>query len=243
VIKVREAGRVRAQSVLIVTGVNAEGYREVLGLQVGDSETEQSWRALFAWLKERGLQGVDLVVSDDHGGLVKAIQTQFQGASWQRCQTHFSRNILSGCPKVLQAELAAQLRLVFEAPDLATARTQRDTLLTSYEAQAPQAMATLEYGFDDATAVLALPTPYRKRLRTTNSLERLNQEVRRRERVIRIFPNRESAVRLIGAVLLEQDELWSTGHRYFRMEPYWAWRQGHQPESPLADAATTVAAD
>lgn len=207
VIKVREAGRVRAQSVLIVTGINADGYREVLGVQVGDSETEQSWRALFAWLTERGLQGVDLVVSDDHGGLVRAIATQFQGASWQRCQTHFSRNILARCPKALQPHLAAHLRLVFEAPDLTTARTQRDAILAAYAEQAPQAMRTLEDGFDDATAVLALPQPYRKRLRTTNSLERLNQEIRRRERVIRIFPNRESAMRLIGAVLMEQDEL------------------------------------
>lgn len=240
VIKVREAGRVRAQSMLIVTGINADGYREVLGVQVGHSETEQSWRALFVWLKARGLHGVDLVVSDDHAGLVKAIQTQFQGASWQRCQTHFSRNILAGCPKALQAELAAQLRLVFEAPDLTTARTQRDTILTAYADRAPQAMTTLEHGFDDATAVLALPAPYRKRLRTTNSLERLNQEIRRRERVIRIFPNRESALRLIGAVLMEQDELWSTGHRYFRMEPYWAWRQ-HQEEDSLT--AFTNAAD
>lgn len=239
VIKVRQAGQVRAQSMLIVTGVNADGYREVLGLQVGDSETEQSWRALFAWLKERGLQGVDLVVSDDHGGLVNAIQTQFQGASWQRCQTHFSRNILARCPKALQPHLAAQLRLVFEAPDLATARVQRDAVVTTYEDQAPQAMRTLEDGFDDATAVLALPTPYRKRLHTTNGLERLNQEIRRRERVIRIFPNRESALRLIGAVLMEQDEMWSTGHRYLRMESYWAWR--HQQEDPMV--ALTNAAD
>jgi putative transposase len=237
VIKVRHTGRVRAQSVLLVTGVNADGYREVLGLQVGDSETEQSWRTLFAWLTERGLHGVDLVVSDDHGGLVKAIATQFQGASWQRCQTHFSRNILAGCPKALQAEVAAQLRLLFEAPDLATARTQRDAIMEDYAGQAPRAMATLEHGFDDATAVLALPAPYRKRLRTTNSLERLNQEIRRRERVIRIFPNRESAMRLIGALLMEQDELWSTGHRYLRMESYWAWRQVGQCEPVTADAA------
>jgi putative transposase len=241
VIKVRHAGRVRAQSVLLVTGINAGGFREVLGVQVGDSETEQSWRSVFGWLTDRGLHGVDLVVSDDHSGLVRAIQTQFQGASWQRCQTHFSRNMLASCPTALQAELAAQLRLVFEAPDLTTARAQRDAILRAYEQQAPQAMATLENGFDDATAILALPAPYRKRLRTTNSQERLNQEIRRRERVIRIFPNHESAFRLIGAVVMEQDELWSTGHRYFRMEAYWAWRHD-QPE--LASAVhSTPAAD
>jgi putative transposase len=113
-----------------------------------------------------------------------------------------------------------------------------DAMLTAYEDRAPQAMTTLENGFDDATAVVALPAPYRKRLRTTNSLERLNQEIRRRERVIRIFPNRESAIRLIGAVFMEQHGLWSTGHRYFRMEPYWAWRQQQEdPPTAPTDAA------
>jgi putative transposase len=231
VITVRHEGRVRNQSALLAIGINGAGYREILGLQLGDSETEASWAAFFAWLKDRGLHGVDLVVSDDHKGLVAAIRTHFQGASWQRCQTHFSRNILAGCPNALHGQLAAQLRLLFEAADLEHARRRRDEIQEAYGDRAPKAMATLEDGFDDATAVLVLPEPYRKRLRTTNSLERLNQEIRRRERVIRIFPNRESALRLLGALLMEQDEEWATGRRYLRMDAYWQWRRRSEQES------------
>jgi transposase-like protein len=223
-LKVRERGRVRSVSALIATGVNKEGYREILGLQLGDSESEQSWSTFFRWLKGRGLSGVDLVVSDNHGGLTTAIRVQFQGASWQRCQMHLSANVSSAAPKALQEELHARVRAIFEAPDLPTARTLLAQVVADYEQQAPTAVGILERGFDDATAVLALPRPYRKRLRTTNGQERLNEEIRRRERVIRIFPNRESAIRLLGALLMEQDEQWSTGKRYFEMTVYWQWR-------------------
>jgi len=223
-IRVRKGGRVRMQSVLIATGINRDGYREVLGLKVGDSESEGIWSEFFGWLKGRGLRGVDLVVSDDHKGLVKAITTHFQGATWQRCQTHFVRNILDACPKSLQGELHGRLRLIFDAPDMATARQLLNDVVRDYGSRAPRAVERLEAGFEDAMAVMSLPEQYRRRLRTTNGVERLNQEVRRRERVIRIFPNEESALRLIGAVLMEIDETWSTGHRYFDMEEYWRWR-------------------
>ena len=224
-VKVREDGRVRAVSALVATGVNAQGYREVLGLQVGDSESERTWMEFFAWLKGRGLSGVDLLVSDHHGGLVKAVQQQFQGATWQRCQTHLSANIADATPKALQEELHARLRPIFDAPDEATARTLLASFVHDYQTSAPAAGATLERGFDDATAVLALPAPYRKRLRTTNGVERLNEEIRRRERVIRIFPNRASVLRLVGALLMEQDEAWTTGKRSFDMTAYWQWRE------------------
>jgi transposase-like protein len=229
VLKVRERGQVRAMSALLAIGVNAQGYREVLGVQLGDSESEASWTSLFTWLKRRGLQGVDLVVSDDHGGLVKAVRQHFQGATWQRCQTHLARNVLDAAPKVLHDELHARMRAVFEAPDEATARTLLAKLIADYANQASAAIATLERGFDDATAVLALPAPYRKRLRTTNGVERLNEEIRRRERVIRIFPNRESVIRLLGALLMELDEQWTTGHRYFEMAAYSHWRAAQEP--------------
>jgi putative transposase len=221
VLKVREGGHVRAVSALVAVGVNELGYREILGLQLGDSESERSWVAFFLWLKGRGLAGVDLVVSDHHGGLVKAIRVQFQGASWQRCQTHLSANVADATPKALQEEVHGRLRALFNAPDPETARTLLATFVADFEQHAPAAVATLERGFDDALAVLALPLPYRTRLRTTNSVERLNEEIRRRERVIRIFPNRESVIRLLGALLMEQDELWSTGPRYFEMAAYW----------------------
>jgi putative transposase len=179
---------------------------------------------LLDWLKRRGLHGVDLVVSDDHGGLVKAVRVQFQGATWQRCQTHLARNVLDAAPKALHDELHARVRAIFEAPDLETAHTLLDKLVSDYAERAPAAVATLERGFDDATAILALPAAYHKRLRTNNGLERLNEEIRRRERVIRIFPNRESVIRLLGALLSELDEQWTTGHRYVEMAAYWQWR-------------------
>ncbi len=225
VIRVRKGGRVRLSSVLLATGINREGYREILGLMLGDSESEATWSEFFGKLKGRGLGGVDYVVSDDHKGLVNAVETHFQGASWQRCQTHFIRNLLDACPKALQEEFHGRLRLVFDAPDLDTARRLKDDLVRDYASRAPKAVARLEEGFDDATAVMALPAKYRKRLRTTNGVERLNEEIRRRERVIRIFPNEESVERLIGAVLMEIDETWTTGHRYFDMTEYWEWRK------------------
>jgi transposase-like protein len=178
----------------------------------------------FRWLKSRGLSSVDLVVSDHHGGLTTAIRIQFQGASWQRCQMHLSANVSSAAPKAVQEELHARVRTIFEAPDLPTARTLLAKIVADFEDQAPTALGILERGFDDATAVLAMLRPYRKRLRTTNVQERLNAELRRRERVIRIFPNRESAIRLLGALLMEQDEQWSTGKRSFDMAAYWQWR-------------------
>jgi transposase-like protein len=225
IIRVRKGGRVRLCSVLLATGINREGYREILGLMIGDSESEATWSEFFSRLKARGLGGVDLVVSDDHKGLVNAVQTHFQGASWQRCQTHFRKNLLDACPKALQEEFHGRLGVLFNAPDLDTARRLKDDLLRDYADRAPKAVQRLEEGFDDVMAVMALPAKYRKRLRTTNSVERLNEEIRRRERVIRIFPNEESAERLIGAVLMEIDEAWTTGHRYFDMAQYWEWRK------------------
>jgi transposase-like protein len=241
VIKVREGGQVRSCSALIATGVNEEGYREILGLQLGDSESERSWTAFFRWLKSRSLSGVDLVVSDNHGGLTNAVRVQFQGASWQRCQMHLSANISSAAPKALQEDLHARVKAIFDAPDLPTARTLLAQVAADYEMLAPTAIATLERGFDDATAVLALPRPYRQRPRTTNGQERLNEEIRRRERVIRIFPNRSSSLRLLGALLMEQDEQWSTGKRYFDMTAYWQWRESQSaPAAPEGGQSQTV---
>lgn len=224
VIRVRKGGRVRLSSVLLATGINREGYREILGLMLGDSESEDTWSEFFDQLKARGLRGVDLVVSDDHKGLVNAIETHFQGATWQRCQTHFIRNILDACPKSLQSELHGRLRAIFDALDMETARRLLNETIEAFSARAPKVVERLEAGFEDAMAVMALPERYRKRLRTTNGVERLNQEIRRRERVIRIFPNEESAIRLIGAVLVEIDEAWSCGPRYFDMTEYWEWK-------------------
>ncbi len=216
-LKVREEA-VKSRGLLIALGVNEEGIREVLGFRVADSESEQSWGEFFQSLKKRGLTSPTLVTSDNHGGLVSALKKQFQGVTWQRCQTHFSRNLLDYTPKALQPQMKESIRDVYEATDLTSARMAKDRLLEEYEKKAPKAMKLLDEAFDDITAVLILPLKYRKRLRTTNGLERLNQEVRRRERVIRIFPNQASVIRLLGALLMEHDERWSTGRKYLDME-------------------------
>jgi transposase-like protein len=226
--KVREDGRIRSRGVLIATGINTDGYREVLGFQAGDSESESTWSELFAWLKSRGLKGVDLITSDSHGGLVSAIRKEFQGTAWQRCQTHFMRNILDTAPKSLQTEIHGRVRAILDAPDLQTARLLLAQTIEAFESKASKAMKVLEEGFDDATAVLALPERYRKRLRTTNSVERMNEEIRRRERVIRIFPHRESLERLIGALLMEIDEKWASGKKYLDMSEYLEWREANE---------------
>ena len=237
VLKAREDERVRARSALIASAVTAAGYREIVGLTLGDSEAEARWGDFFASLKQRGLSGVDLVVSDHHGGVVQAVKTHFQGASWQRCQTHFTANIRSAAPRAGQRELKSHLRGLFTAADPRAARALLQTVHAAFATWAPKALEVLDAGFEDAIAVLARPEPYRVRRRTTNAQERLNEELRRRERVIRIFPSRASVVRLLGALLMEWDEQWATGKRYLSMDLYWQWKQHQQQKGQAAPAA------
>jgi len=233
-IKVRRDEAVRSTSALIAIGINEEGYREVLGLDIGDSESEGTWERLFKRLRDRGLRGVELITSDDHRGLVKALRRQFQGAAWQRCQTHLMRNVLGQTPRHLKAEMTAWLRRIFRSESKAEARQAFGELCREMEDQAENALQTLEAGLEDAIAVLALPAKYRRRLRTTNMVERLIEEIRRRERVIRIFPNSASAHRLVGALLQEQHEEWLTGRKYFDMSEYSEWRQAGLESSDKA---------
>jgi len=220
-LKVREDSRVRSKGLLVAVAVNQEGRREIIGFQVADTESEMSWNEFFSSLKDRGLKDVHLVTSDSHRGLVNAIRKHFQDATWQRCQTHFSRNMLDLTPKPLQPELKERLRKLYEAVDMESATKVRNEIMDHYETKAPRAMNLLDEAFADITAVLGIPFRYRKRLRTSNGIERLNQEIRRRERVVRIFPNEASVIRLIGALLMEQDEKWQTGHKYFDMSLYY----------------------
>lgn len=233
-VKVRENKRIQSRGLLIAIGINEEGHREVVGFQLANSESENSWGEFFGSLKERGLKDVRVVTSDDHKGLVNAVRKHFQGASWQRCQTHFSRNMLDHAPKALQPEIKEDLRRLYESVDLESARKVRDQIIAKYEARAPKATNLLDEAFDDITAVLALPLRYRNRLRTTNGVERLNEEIRRRERVIRIFPNEASVIRLMGALLMEQDEKWQTGRKYFDMELYYHTVRGNDSEDDTA---------
>jgi len=219
--KVRANNRVQSRGLLVAIGINEDGCREVIGFRVANTESESSWGDFFKSLKARGLKDVKLVTSDNHTGLVNAVQKHFQGATWQRCQTHFSRNILDHTPKALQPGLKEELRQLYEAIDKKSAIDVRNRIFAEYEDKAPKAVALLDEAFDDITAVLILPLKYRKRLRTTNGVERLNQEIRRRERVIRIFPNEASVIRLMGALLMEQSEKWQTGRKYFDMDLYY----------------------
>lgn len=220
-VKVRELGRVRSKALLIAMGVNEEGYREVLGFTLWDSETHLGWKTFFEDLKKRGIGQVDYVISDAHTGLVKALQEVFVEAAWQRCQVHFMRNIMEVCPSKVKPQLLEDLRDLWSSKDPELARERFQEILVTYEALAPKSMEVLEAGFDDAIAVLHLPTKSRRRLRSTNSLERLNQEIRRRERVIRIFPSGESAIRLMGALLAQQSETWLSGRKWLDMAEYW----------------------
>ena len=220
--KSRDEERVVGRAALIVSGIGEEGKREILGVRIGDTESFSTWDETFRWLKGRGLGGVMFVVSDNHGGLVQGIAKHFQGASWQRCQVHLMRNLLSFSPVKLRAEVAAHAKIVLHAQDMVEAKRQLSAFIEHFGTSAPKAVSCLEEGFADAMAVMALPEKYRRRLRTTNMQERLNQEIRRRERVIRIFPNDESALRLIGALLAEFNEAWAE-RLYLDMDEFKEW--------------------
>ena len=233
VIDVRRDQAVRSTGALIVYGVNEAGQREPLDLLLADSETQASWETLFQRLKSRGLKGVDLMVSDNHAGLVTALKKHFQGAQWQRCQTHFLRNILGHCGRSHRQALAGRLKLIFQAEDKTTARHIANAIMDDFENRAPKAMTCLEEGLESALTILSFPAPYRKRLRTTNLPERMNEEIRRRQRVIRIFPNEAAAERLIGALLAEMYDKWQEGIAYLNMTEYWDWKK-EEAEKPTS---------
>lgn len=227
VVKVREDRRVKPCALLLATGISESGHRHLLGFALGDKESESSWRSFFTSLKSRGLRGVDLVVSDDHAGLVKAVQGSFAGASWQRCQAHFLRNLSDACPKAEMEAFLASAKQVLHAPDGSSARLRLRETCATFESRCSKAVALLESAFDEVTSVLSLPSKYHRLLRTTNLVERLNEEIRRRDRVIRIYPNRASCERLLGALLMEFDESWSSGKVYVDMTVYLSWQKGH----------------
>lgn len=220
-IKVREEHRVRSKALLLAIGVNPEGRKEVLGFDICDAEKTNTWKVFFEGLKSRGLRGVDLVISDSHRGLVESIKECFPGASWQRCQAHFSRNILDKCPKKYMSGLASELTVMFNASTLEEARRLRNTIIEEYQDVAEAAVQTLDEGFEDAMTIMYLPMKYRQSLRTSNIIERENREIRKREQIIQIFPNTDSAIRLLGAVLLDDHNDWSTRQRLFDMVEYY----------------------
>lgn len=215
--KVRRGGSVVSQGVLVAIGISAKGYREVLGVWVAESESEASWGAVFGELKQRGLRGLRYVVSDDHAGMVKAIDRHFQGAVWQRCQVHFVRNALALCGRQQRPQVLRLMKTVTEAATREAALAALAAAIAELEQKAPKVARLLEEAGEQILGVYALPEAHRKRMRTTNMLERQNQELKRRTRVVRVFPHEQSCLRLVAALLMETNQEWM-GRIYLSME-------------------------
>ena len=213
--KVRHAGSLRDCAVLVAIGILPDGRRSVLGVSVSLSEAEVHWRTFLKSLIDRGLHGIQLIVSDDHPGLQQARQACFPGVGWQRCQFHLMQNALHYVPKVsLRIEVSQDLRNVFNAPDRHEAERQLAQLVTKYQVIAPELAKWMESNIPEGLTVFELPAPLRRRLRTTNMLERLNQEIKRRTRVATLFPNEASLLRLVSAILSEFSDEWETAKTY-----------------------------
>ena len=228
--KVREGGRTINVHCLIATGVNADGHREILGIDVTSSEDGAGWMAFLRGLVARGLSGVKLVISDDHAGLVSAIGSVLPGASWQRCRTHYHRNLLTRVPKTAQPWVSTLVRTIFEQPDADSVRAQHAHVVTALENKLPQAADHLDQARDDILAFTAFPREVWRQIWSNNPQERLNKEIRRRTDVVGIFPGRDAIIRLVGAVLAEQNDEWTESRRYMGPEILASCRKSGQPD-------------
>jgi putative transposase len=218
VLKVREGGRVVGVHALVATGVNADGHREILGLQVTTSEDGAGWLGFFRDLVARGLSGVRLVTSDAHAGLVAAIGATLEGASWQRCRTHYAANLMSATPKSSWPWVKALLHSIYDQPDAPSVHAQFDRVIDALENKLPAVAEHLEGARADILAFTAFPKEIWRQIWSNNPNERLNREIRRRTDVVGIFPDRASIIRLVGAVLAEQHDEWAEGRRYLGLE-------------------------
>lgn len=216
--KVREGGRVCSMALVIAVGVNQSGEREILGFDVGMSEDGAFWEEFLRKLVARGLKGVKLVVSDAHEGLKSAIKKVLTGSTWQRCRVHFMRNVLSQVPKKCQGMVSSIIRTIFAQNDQESAREQLRHVVDELRGRFPKAMEILEAAEEDILAYMAFPREHWIQIHSTNPLERLNREIRRRTDVVCIFPNRDAVIRLVGTMLMEQNDEWQVGRRYFSLE-------------------------
>jgi len=216
--KIRTSAGVVSKAVMIVVGIAECGHREILSVQIGDSENEVDWGMIFQDLKERGLCGVRYVVSDDHKGLVKALERHFQKVLWQRCQVHFIRNFMSKLGRKHCKDFLYKLQDIFAAPDLKEAYSRKNKLVEELASIKPEISNWIDEEIESCFSVYYLPKAHRRRMKSTNMLERLNQELKRRSRVIRIFPNEASCLRLMGTMCMEQSEEWETGRVYLTIK-------------------------
>jgi putative transposase len=217
-VKVREAGRIVSVAVTMAVAVNTDGRREVLGMAIGASEAETFWVEFLRRLKRRGLAGVKLVISDAHAGLKAAIAAVMLGAAWQRCRVHFLRNMLAQVPKGSAEMVAAAVRTIFAQPDAEHVREQLDVIATMLGRQFPKVEQMLREAAVDITAFADFPVSHWKKIWSTNPLERVNKEIKRRSRVVGIFPNSAAVIRLVGAILIDMHDEWIAGDRRYLSE-------------------------
>ena len=218
-VKSREDGRIANVAVIVATGVNAQGNREILGMDVNTSEDSAGWTAFLRGLVARGLKGVKLVISDSHEGLKHAIAATLPGASWQRCRTHFMRNLLTRVPKSAQGMVATLVRGIFAQSDEQATWSAHSNVVQQLEKRFPDASKLLDHAAGELLAFTAFPKAHWKQIWSNNPQERLNKELRRRSDVVGIFPNRPAIVRLLGAVLAEQHDEWAVTRRYLTIGP------------------------
>lgn len=234
-VKARVDHRIVSRAVVVATGVAADGNREVLGLDVGDSEDEVFWTSFLRSLRDRGLSGVNLVISDAHCGLKAAISRVFQGAAWQRCKVHLMRNLLAHVPKNHKEMIAATVRTIFAQPDPEATRAQLRQVAGMLEARYPNAAELLADAEHDVTAYASFPRAHWRKIASTNPLERVHKEIKRRSNVIGIFPDDASVIRLVGAVLAETHDDWQTADRRYLSQGSMA-----QIGRPLTKEVTTT---
>lgn len=214
-IKVRENHRVVSKAFHIILGINDLGERELLTFSIQDNESYDSWKSLYSELTERGLQGLKLVISDSHSREVKAIKESFPGVSWQRCQVHFMRNVFDKLPRKNTEEVRGELKVLLKTTNIEIARRLKNEIVDKYIGKYSKMTECLDEGFEDGFQYCTIEETNYSRLRNTNMLERVNSEIRRREKVVRIFPNKQSALRLIGAVLIDIHEEWESSSRQY----------------------------
>jgi len=228
--KTREKNRTISKALFIALAINNRGRYEIIGFDTFEKESKETWFLFLNSLKERGLSGIQLVTSDSHEGIIYGLSRVFPEVPWQRCQFHFTRNILDKTPKKYQEGLRSELQALFNSPDLKTAIKKRDSIIEDYSDIAPNAMECLDKGFNDSVTIMALPESLRRIMRTSNHIERLNKELKRRSNVIGVFPNEDSIIRLMGAVLIELNEKYETRKKPLFYQPVIRELESHHEE-------------